>query len=88
MPSAPSATAEDFYRDAVRQHDSKDYAGAIQSLDRALELRPGWLLAITTRADNQYHVRRYDEAIEQLLRWNHAGNRECAALKARREAPT
>jgi tetratricopeptide (TPR) repeat protein/thiol-disulfide isomerase/thioredoxin/outer membrane lipoprotein-sorting protein len=62
-PPAPSATAEDFYRDAVRQHNSKDYAGAIQSLDRALELRPGWLLAITTRADNQYHLKRYDEAI-------------------------
>jgi tetratricopeptide (TPR) repeat protein len=59
----PSATAEDFYRDAVRQHNSKDYAGAIQSLDRALELRPGWLPAITTRADNQYHAKRYDEAI-------------------------
>jgi lysozyme len=29
---------------------------------------------------------RYDEAVEQLLRWNHAGGRECAALKARREA--
>ena len=29
---------------------------------------------------------RYDEAVEQLLRWNHAGSRECAALKARREA--
>jgi tetratricopeptide (TPR) repeat protein/peroxiredoxin len=63
-PVAPPATAEDFYRDAVRQHNSKDYAGAIQSLNRALELRPGWLLAVTTRADNQYHVRRYDEAID------------------------
>ena len=30
-PPTPSATAEDFYRDAVRQHNSKDYAGAIQS---------------------------------------------------------
>jgi lysozyme len=29
---------------------------------------------------------RYDEAVEQLLRWDRAGNRECAALKARREA--
>lgn len=29
---------------------------------------------------------RYDEAREQLLRWDHAGGRECAALKARREA--
>jgi len=62
-PAAPSATAEDFYRDAVRQHDSKDYAGAIQSLDRALELRPDWLLAIATRADNLYHAKLYDEAI-------------------------
>jgi tetratricopeptide (TPR) repeat protein len=59
----PPAAAEDFYRDAVRQHDSKDYAGAIQSLDRALELRPDWLLAIATRADNLYHAKLYDEAI-------------------------
>jgi lysozyme len=29
---------------------------------------------------------RYDEAVAQLLRWNRSGNRECAALKARREA--
>ena len=29
---------------------------------------------------------RYDEAAEQLLRWDHAGSQEIAALKARREA--
>jgi len=29
---------------------------------------------------------RYDDAAEQLLRWDHAGGREYAALKARREA--
>ncbi len=29
---------------------------------------------------------RYDAAVEQLLRWDHAGNRECAALKTRRAA--
>ena len=62
-PAPPSATAEDFYRDAVRQHDSRDYAAAVQSLDRALELRPDWLLAIATRADNLYHAKLYDEAI-------------------------
>ncbi len=29
---------------------------------------------------------RYDEALQQLLRWDHAAGRQCAALKARREA--
>jgi len=29
---------------------------------------------------------RYDEAAEQLLRWDHAGGHEMAALKARRKA--
>ena len=29
---------------------------------------------------------RYDDAAEQLLRWDHAGGQENAALKARREA--
>ena len=29
---------------------------------------------------------RYDDAAEQLLRWDHAGGQEMAALKARREA--
>jgi lysozyme len=29
---------------------------------------------------------RYQDALEQLLRWDCAGNRECAALKARRQA--
>jgi lysozyme len=28
----------------------------------------------------------YDAAAEQLLRWDHAGAQECAALKARRQA--
>jgi lysozyme len=29
---------------------------------------------------------RYDEALEQLLLWDHAGGQECSALKARRQA--
>jgi len=29
---------------------------------------------------------RYQDALEQLLRWDHAGGEECTALKARREA--
>jgi lysozyme len=29
---------------------------------------------------------RYDDAVEQLLRWDHAGGQECAALKDRRQA--
>ncbi len=29
---------------------------------------------------------RYDDAVEQLLRWDHAGSEENAGLKARREA--
>jgi lysozyme len=29
---------------------------------------------------------RYDDAVEQLLRWDHAGGKEYAALKARRKA--
>jgi lysozyme len=29
---------------------------------------------------------RYDEAVEQLLLWDHTGGQECSALKARREA--
>jgi lysozyme len=29
---------------------------------------------------------RYDDAAEQLLLWDHAGGKECAALKVRREA--
>src|SRR5271157_3051528 len=34
----------------------------------------------------QLNKGRYDDAAEQLLRWDHAGGEECAALKARREA--
>jgi GH24 family phage-related lysozyme (muramidase) len=29
---------------------------------------------------------RYDDAVEQLLLWTHAGGRECSALVKRREA--
>jgi len=29
---------------------------------------------------------RYDDAVEQLLRWDHANGQECAALTARRQA--
>ena len=62
-PAAPPATAEDLYRDAVRQRAAKDYAAAIRSLDRALELRPDWVLAIVARADDNLQAKHYDEAI-------------------------
>jgi lysozyme len=29
---------------------------------------------------------RYDDAANEILQWNHAGGKECAALKTRREA--
>ncbi len=32
------------------------------------------------------NAKRYNEAVAQLLLWDHVGNRECAALKDRREA--
>ncbi|MGA2350633.1 MAG: lysozyme [Terracidiphilus sp.] len=32
------------------------------------------------------NAKRYDEAVEQLLLWNHAGGHESSALKTRREA--
>jgi tetratricopeptide (TPR) repeat protein len=62
-PTPPAITAEDHYRDAVRQHNGKDYGGAMQSLDRALELRPDWLLAVVARADNCFHAKQYEESI-------------------------
>jgi tetratricopeptide (TPR) repeat protein/alkyl hydroperoxide reductase subunit AhpC len=61
-PATP-ATAEDFYSDAVRQHNNKDYAGAIQSLGHALALRPEWVVAIAALADDQFHLRHYEEAV-------------------------
>ena len=59
----PHESAEDLYRDAVRRLGLRDYAGAIQVLDRALELRPEWLLAVTARADSLYRAKRYEEAL-------------------------
>jgi tetratricopeptide (TPR) repeat protein/peroxiredoxin len=67
-PPSVSGTAEDFYRDAVRQHASKDYAGAIESLNRALDLRPDWVLAFATRADDHAHARQFDEALADYNR--------------------
>jgi tetratricopeptide (TPR) repeat protein/thiol-disulfide isomerase/thioredoxin len=69
VPPPNSTTAEDFYRDAARQHTAKDYAGAVKSLDRALQLRPDWTLAVINRADNLFHARQYDESIKA---WTHA----------------
>ena len=70
VPAPPSSTsAADFYRDAVRQHNAKDYEGAIKSIERAIELRPDWTLAVVNRADTLYHARRYDESIAG---WTHA----------------
>jgi len=62
-PPTPAVTAEDLFRDATRQHTGKDYAGAIESLDRALEKRPEWITALAARADNYYHEKSWDEAV-------------------------
>jgi tetratricopeptide (TPR) repeat protein len=56
-------TAEDYFRDAVRLRNNRDYTAAIQALDHALEIRPNWLPAVASRADNLYNAKRYDEAI-------------------------
>jgi thiol-disulfide isomerase/thioredoxin len=84
VPPTSAENAEDFYRDAVRQHNSKDYADAIRSLDRALELHPNWLLAIVSRADNQYHSKQYAKAIADFDSVLHLepANAQAASQKA------
>jgi lysozyme len=53
-------------------------------VDFCFNLGSGRLAASTLLAD--LNAGRYNAAAEQLLLWDHAGNRECAALRARREA--
>lgn len=53
-------------------------------VDFCFNLGQGRLAASTLLAD--LNAGRYDAAAEQLLLWDHAGDRENAALRARREA--
>jgi lysozyme len=53
-------------------------------VDFCFNLGQNRLAASTLLAD--LNIGRYDAAAEQLLLWDHAGNRELAALRARREA--
>lgn len=53
-------------------------------VDFCFNLGQGRLAASTLLAD--LNAGRYDAAAEQLLLWDHAGNEECAALRARRQA--
>lgn len=53
-------------------------------VDFCFNLGSGRLAASTLLTD--LNAGRYNAAAEQLLLWDHAGNRECAALRARREA--
>jgi lysozyme len=53
-------------------------------VDFCFNLGSGRLAASTLLAD--LNTGRYNAAAEQLLLWDHAGDRECAALRARREA--
>ncbi len=82
-PPAPSATAEDFYRDAIRQRGNKDYTGALRSLDRALELRPDWLLAIVNRADSEVRLKHFEEAIAGFDRAIQLDPKRAASYDAR-----
>jgi lysozyme len=53
-------------------------------VDFCFNLGAGRLTASTLL--KRLNAGRYDEAVEQLLLWDHAGGQECSALKARREA--
>lgn len=53
-------------------------------VDFCFNLGQGRLAASTLLAD--LNAGRYDAAAEELLLWDHAGAKECAALRARREA--
>ena len=53
-------------------------------MDFTFNLGAGRLAASTLL--KSLNAGRYDDAAEQLLRWDHAGVQEYAALKARREA--
>lgn len=53
-------------------------------VDFCFNLGQGRLAASTLLAD--LNAGRYNAAAEQLLLWDHAGDRECAALRARRQA--
>jgi tetratricopeptide (TPR) repeat protein len=67
-PSTTPATADDLYRDAIRQRNKQDYAGAIDSLNRALELRPDWLQAVLALGSNHFDLKEFGLAIEAYTR--------------------
>ncbi|HLI03991.1 MAG TPA: lysozyme [Terracidiphilus sp.] len=74
--------AEQAVRRLVRVPLSQGQFDAL--VDFCFNLGSGRLAASTLLAD--LNSGRYDAAAEQLLLWDHAGNRESAALRARRQA--
>jgi len=63
-----AATADDLYRDAVRDRGNKDYANALKSLSRVLQLRPDWLQAVLAQAGIYSTTKQYNEAIAAYTR--------------------
>ncbi len=74
--------AEQAVRRLVRVPLSQGQFDAL--VDFCFNLGAGRLAASTLLAD--LNSGRYDAAAEQLLLWDHAGDRECEALRARRQA--
>ncbi|MDR3700114.1 MAG: tetratricopeptide repeat protein [Candidatus Sulfopaludibacter sp.] len=63
-----ATTAEDYFRDGARLRDAKDQVGAIKAFDRALEVRPDWIIALAARASLYSQLKQYDKAIADLSR--------------------
>lgn len=69
LPATTAAvTAEDYFRDGARLRDARDQVGAIKAFDRALEVRPDWIVALAARASLYSQLKQYDKAIADLTR--------------------
>jgi tetratricopeptide (TPR) repeat protein len=64
----PAPNAEDFLRDSVRLHASKDLTGAVSALDRALQLNPRLAAAYELRGHANYDLKHFPQAIADFTR--------------------
>jgi tetratricopeptide (TPR) repeat protein len=82
----PPATAEDFFREAVRLHAGKDLPAAVKALDSAIQLSARMDVAWTLRGQCQLSLRHVPQAIADLTRAIELSPHQASAFQSRGQA--
>jgi len=61
---AYSQTAEDYFNSGIAKHNLKDYKGAIQNFNKAIEIAPNFTEAYNSRGNAKNQLKDYSGAIQ------------------------